>query len=278
MDIFEWYALNHPRPGRGEITDAVRRGEQHFHAAGCASCHTPDWELKTGPGYAGDRRFFDLAVAWQPERTRLEGRLRLMGKKRAGFKVEGIYSDFRWHDMGSELAQLQYDGTIVRLWRTTPLWGLGDTAPYGHDGASGSLDAVIRRHGGEAAASRDAFAALPAAARLELTAFLQSLVLYSVDQVPCDIDGDGRIAEHFMVAGMDTGTERLNPEWLFRTPGRIEGPVRNPRGETVTSFALINVREAYALDLPLLKDSDADGFPDQMDAAPLDAGYRDGVK
>jgi hypothetical protein len=278
MDVFEWYALNHPAPGRGEITDAVRRGEQHFHTAGCTACHTPDWELKTGPGYAGDRRFFDLSVAWQPERARLEGRLHLLGKKRTGFRVTGIYSDFRWHDMGHELAQLQYDGTVVRLWRTTPLWGLADTPPYAHDGASPSLESVIRRHGGEGAASRDAFTALPAAARQELVAFLQSLVLYSVDQVPCDIDGDGKIAEHFLVAGMDTGIERLNPEWLFRTPGHIEGPVRNPRGETVTSFALTNVLQAYGLDLPFLKDTDNDGFPDKMDAAPLDPGYHDGVK
>jgi hypothetical protein len=173
---------------------------------------------------------------------------------------------------------MQYDGTMVRRWRTTPLWGVADSAPFGHDGASPSLDAVIRRHGGEAAAAREAYAALSAAARQDLIAFLQSMVLYSTDQVPCDIDGDSRIAEHFEVAGMDTGPERLNPEWLFRTPGRIEGPTRNPRGEPVTSFALTNVREAYGLHLPLLRDRDADGFPDKIDASPDEPGYRDGVK
>ena len=31
-----------------------------------------------------------------------------------------------------------------------------------------------------------------------------------------------------MVAGMDTGYERFNPEWLFNAPGKIEGPVLNP--------------------------------------------------
>jgi hypothetical protein len=46
----------------------------------------------------------------------------------------------------------------------------------------------------------------------------------------------------------------------------------------VVSFALTNVREAYGLGLPLLKDSDGDGFPDKMDAAPDEAGFRDGVK
>ena len=43
---------------------------------------------------------------------------------------------------------------------TTPLWGVGTTAPYGHDGRSINLKEVILRHGGEAQAARNAFAAL----------------------------------------------------------------------------------------------------------------------
>ena len=108
--------------------------------------------------------------------------------------------------------------------------------------------------------------------------FLESLVLYQTDRLPCDLDGDGQISEHFMVAGMDTGLERFNPEWLFRVPGKIEGPCTNVRGERITSFALTNVRAAYGLNLPYLKDSDGDGFPDVIDPAPHQAGFRDGVK
>ena len=106
--------------------------------------------------------------------------------------------------------------------------------------------------------------------------FLESLVLYQTERIPCDIDGDGRISEHFLVAGMDTGVERMNPEWLFRVPGKIEGPVENVRGEKITSFALANVREAYGLDLEYLRDSDHDGFPDVIDPAPYKPGYKDG--
>ena len=50
-------------------------------------------------------------------------------------------------------------------------------------------------------------------------AFLNSLVLYSTEDLPADINGDGRISEHFNVAGRDTGRECFNPEWLFNTPG-----------------------------------------------------------
>jgi hypothetical protein len=106
--------------------------------------------------------------------------------------------------------------------------------------------------------------------------FLESLVLYSTERIPCDINGDGKISEHFMVQGMDTGYERFNPEWLFKVPGKIEGPVENLRGEKVMSHALTNVRQAYGLDLPYLKDSDGDGFPDVIDPAPFKRGYKDG--
>jgi hypothetical protein len=92
------------------------------------------------------------------------------------------------------------------------------------------------------------------------------------------VDGDGQIAEHFHVAGIDTGIERFNPEWLFRVPGRIEGPIENTQGMRITSFALTNVRAAYGLDLPFLKDADDDGFPDAIDPAPRRKGYRDGER
>ena len=36
---------------------------------------------------------------------------------------------------------------------TTALWGVGSTAPYGHDGRSMTLKDVILRHGGEAQSS-----------------------------------------------------------------------------------------------------------------------------
>jgi hypothetical protein len=76
------------------------------------------------------------------------------------------------------------------------------------------------------------------------------------------VNGDGKIAEHFIVAGQDTGVERLNPEWLFKIPGRIEGEVTNPNGVKVKSFALTNVDDAYGAQLKWLKSTKYAGFPD----------------
>jgi hypothetical protein len=281
LDVVEWYLLNHPAPTRGRPSAAGRRGELTFHRIGCANCHVADWKLPSG-----DRRFFDLQVAWNPKTERLEGKVVSLADRRGDrlvprrgpVAVRGVYSDFKYHDVGPAFYQMQFDGSLVKKWRTTPLWGVGSTAPYGHDGADLDLDSVIRRHGGEALESRNAYVGLKQRERRDLIEFLNSLVLYQTDQLPCDIDGDGKISEHFMVQGVDTGLERFNPEWLFRVPGKIEGPCVNVRGERIKSFALTNVRQAYGLDLPYLKDSDGDGFPDIIDPAPFHPGFRDGIK
>jgi len=299
LDMAEWYLLNHPAPGRAKITASVKHGEALFAAANCIACHVSDWTLeKANPAasdytqrFTGDRRFFDLSARWNDQADRLEGKLTTLTTARAAngpaqpatiiprrnaFTIRGVYSDFKYHDMGQAFDQTQFDGSVVRLWRTSPLWGVGSTAPYGHDGASLSLDDVIRRHAGEALDSRKSYTALTDADRCDLLAFLQSLILYQTDRLPCDIDNDGIISEHFIVAGMDTGPERFNPEWRFRTPAKIEGPIFGPTGDYILSNALTNVRTAYGLDLQYLKDSDNDGFPDIIDPAPHKRGYHDG--
>ncbi|HEY0231787.1 MAG TPA: di-heme oxidoredictase family protein, partial [Dokdonella sp.] len=61
------------------------------------------------------------------------------------------------------------------------LWGIGLTLPVNgstrflHDGRARSLEEAILWHGGEAAASKQAFEALPAASRADLIQFLDSL-------------------------------------------------------------------------------------------------------
>ena len=70
------------------------------------------------------------------------------------------------------------------------------------------------------------------------------------------------------VAGQDTGRETFNPEWLFNTPGEIEGPVIGPDGRHILSRALRNVAQAYGVDLPACRDRNRDGFPDILGFTP----------
>jgi len=85
---------------------------------------------------------------------------RLIG---GSFEVKNFFTDLKRHDLGPAFYERQHDGTLVTKFVTEPLWGVGTAAPYGHDGRSINLEEVILRHGGEAQASRDRFAALFAA-------------------------------------------------------------------------------------------------------------------
>jgi hypothetical protein len=280
LDLIEFYQFNHPSPAEKLNTAQRVHGRELLGAINCVRCHVPDWHLeaenRNDPDYThryvGDRRYFDLKVETDPKSGRLEGKLIRLDRatgdgsvfepRRGAFTIRGVYSDFAHHDLGPAFHQMQFDGTIIKAFKTAPLWGVGSTAPYGHDGASLDLDDVIRRHGGEAAREAERYAKLSEEDRAALLEFLRGLVLYSVDDLPCDIDGDGKISEHFVVAGQDTGIERLNPEWLFKIPGRIEGEVRNPAGVMVKSFALTNAEDAYGGHLKFLECKDCDGFPD----------------
>jgi CxxC motif-containing protein (DUF1111 family) len=160
------YVRGLPAPPRLESISTGHRayldgGAKAFTAVGCATCHTAK---------LGD--------------------------------VEGIYSDLLLHDMGPALSdagssyglfqppssgggsrspapQQVVAGANERAtageWRTPPLWGVRDSAPYLHDGRADTLEEAILAHGAQAQRARDAFAALPPADQLKLVAFLKSL-------------------------------------------------------------------------------------------------------
>lgn len=68
---------------------------------------------------------------------------------------------------------------------TEPLWGVGTSSPYGH---SISLEEAILRHGGEAQASRDAYAALSDNNQRKLLEFLQTLILFPPDDTASNLN------------------------------------------------------------------------------------------
>ena len=86
------------------------------------------------------------------------------------------YTDMRLHDMGPDLDDGIAEGAArPSQWRTTPLWDIAEEIARGgllHDGRARSVTEAIAWHGGEASRARAAFAALTAADKAALVAFL----------------------------------------------------------------------------------------------------------
>jgi CxxC motif-containing protein (DUF1111 family) len=154
VDQVDYYSKYLAVPARRDFRDPeVRRGEQLFADAGCASCHVTTF--KTGQ------------VPDQPELSE---------------QTIHPYTDLLLHDMGDELADgrpdFEADGNE---WRTPPLWGIGlfkdvnDHTRYLHDGRARDLEEAVLWHGGEAAAATSAFKALDRDERAALLRFLGSL-------------------------------------------------------------------------------------------------------
>lgn len=150
--VFYLQTLRIP-PRRNANAPEVLRGERVFTSIGCAACHRPT--MTTGTSAIPQLSH----VSFSP------------------------YTDLLLHDMGPELDDGYTEGNAERSeWRTTPLWGYGLSRKFQggglfllHDGRARSLREAIEYHGGEGAAARARFRALPAHEQQDLEAFLESL-------------------------------------------------------------------------------------------------------
>jgi hypothetical protein len=191
VDHMEFYLLNYFKPGRYEVTQRAQEGLALMNQIGCTSCHVQDLTVNR------DRRVADLETVYDPPRGIFNDLFStaatlftvvpdgeafpLLVPNRQQFVVRNFFSDLKRHDLGAEFHEREYNGTLVREFVTEPLWGVGTTAPYGHDGRSINLDQVIRRHGGEAQSIKQAYVALTSDNKLKVQEFLQTLVLFPPD-------------------------------------------------------------------------------------------------
>jgi CxxC motif-containing protein (DUF1111 family) len=137
-------------PEDSRLNEEAENGKRLFHRIGCADCHMPNVD-----------------------------------------KVEGLYSDLLLHDMGMPLEGgssyyitqpqaptipiVSSDGPQPGEWRTPPLWGVADSAPYLHDGRAPTLEVAIQQHGGQAQRSAQNFAQLSKEQQGKVIAFLKTL-------------------------------------------------------------------------------------------------------
>lgn len=243
LDLLEWFLLNSPRPALGKQSAATRRGRVLLRELGCTGCHVESWVLD------GDRRFFDLAVTFNDEADRLEGKLTTRGPGRQPFTVTDVFTDLKHHDLGErfwEYQRLNGRTVVLKKFRTSPLWGIGSAFAFGHDGRSSTLEDVIRRHGGEAAPSTQRWERASAADRDAVTAFLRSLLLYAPESIPTDLDGDGTTGGVFRARGRSVGPELFRPEYLCVHTPVYAGWQAGPDGRFF-SWALKNAAQVYLL-------------------------------
>ncbi len=127
--------------------DQATAGKTLFTDIGCANCHTP----KLG-------------------------------------NVDGLYSDLLLHGMGQDLVGggsyverpipqpgSEDEGPSPSEWRTPPLWGVADSAPYLHDGRAATLHDAIRLHGGQGKSVAIKYEKLGQADKDRLIGFLKTL-------------------------------------------------------------------------------------------------------
>ncbi|MCB9729166.1 MAG: hypothetical protein H6744_19030 [Deltaproteobacteria bacterium] len=136
--LFYLQMLGPPPRDRSDVAleDA---GEEVFDRIGCESCHTAS--LATADG-----------------------------------TPVNLYSDLLLHDVATADAIGIADGPAgIHEFRTSPLWGIGKTEPYMHDGRASTLEDAIVEHASEAEGARERYLALDAVDRDALLAFLRSL-------------------------------------------------------------------------------------------------------
>lgn len=207
IDHMEFYLLNYFKPAMDEQTNDIRNGRRRFEQIGCTTCHKPTLVIEQ------DRRVADVETTYNPQKgifndlyalaTELTRKVDGSGEPpikeplKQEFVVDNIFADFKRHDLGPNFWERNFDGTLTKQFMTEPLWGVGTTGPYGHDGRSINLRNVILRHGGEAQDSRNRFAQLSSPEQSRVIEFLQSLVLFPPDDTASNLNEGNPQAEAF---------------------------------------------------------------------------------
>ncbi len=154
-------------PDNDDARKRIERGEELFNNSGCAACHVK--QMGDVDGLFSDMLLHDLG----PE---------LGGSGSYGIQptpipegAEQLGDGSGQQAEGSQQSVAASAGPSPTEWRTPPLWGIRDSAPYLHDGRAKSVETAIAFHGGEAAPSRLRFFSMSDEDQQEVLAFLKTL-------------------------------------------------------------------------------------------------------
>jgi CxxC motif-containing protein (DUF1111 family) len=166
IKMTQFVALLAPIPPLPPTTQTTA-GEVVFNNAGCSVCHIQSFTTRSNVTF-----------------NQTGGRQTVVINSLSNVTFNP-YSDFLLHDMGSgDSGGIPFQPNMtgqatLTMWRTAPLWGLSNVLTKSgglmHDNKSTSIDAAIRKHGGEAATVLSNYEGLDSTDSANLLAFLNSL-------------------------------------------------------------------------------------------------------
>lgn len=193
VDSLIQYVRSLPRPEQVlpenyEEKQEIIQGEQLFTAVGCAECHVSN--VGTLKGVYSDFLLHDMGRLFEdpipaeplPEITISENM--------------DVISGYHGMVRRKPSPLLAVDQDHHKEFRTPPLWGVADSAPYMHDGRAHSLRGAIEWHDGEAKTSARRFALMSEENQYSLIQFLQTLKApKSAEEAPPGISATASLDE-----------------------------------------------------------------------------------
>ena len=182
---------------------SIANGRALIETVGCTECHKPSLTLGDPMWRNTSSNGVTISVNLTDATTLGAGH---PVAEADGSVTVALWGDLKRHDLGAEsdepldqpvdlsVPDYEPDSFAKNITETLPaipkeqmltteLWGVRDTDPWWHDGSSPTIDDAILRHGGEAQASRDAYAALSQEDQTDLLAFLNSLQVAQVGEI-----------------------------------------------------------------------------------------------
>ncbi|TXT36373.1 MAG: hypothetical protein FD138_1008 [Planctomycetota bacterium] len=165
------------------VRESLKNGERLFAKTGCTACHAP--KLGDVAGIYSDLLLHDMGAdsgdsgnygVFVPDATPSDSEDPIPEVTAA--QIQQLQGG-RFSAPNSQTLQTipeNLKGAASQEWRTAPLWGVRDSAPYLHDGRAKTLEQAIAMHGGEGQQSAMNFFSLSKADQTLVLAFLRSLV------------------------------------------------------------------------------------------------------
>jgi CxxC motif-containing protein (DUF1111 family) len=155
------------------------QGFKLFKQIGCDGCHIPALQLQSNV-FKEPNEFNREGVLAPPDTKNVIHMPLALARVGKTFVINA-YTDFKRHVMCDNKRNYlcnerkKQDKVPLNEFMTSRLWDLNTKAPYCHRGDCTSITEAIEAHGGEAAATTDAFVALPRQDKITLVQFLKSL-------------------------------------------------------------------------------------------------------